>query len=109
MLPQLAARRRSGVRTTMRTGGILTAIETENAPGYGPPLHRHRETEIFYVLEGHYLFEVDGARFEARTRSSTLASGLHASSSRQCPLSTRRHFFVVSARSCATGSRITTR
>jgi hypothetical protein len=31
------------------TGGALTAIETVNAPGYGPPLHRHRETEIFYV------------------------------------------------------------
>ena len=48
------------------TGGALTAIETINAPGYGPPLHRHRETEIFYVLEGHYLFEVDGIRFDAR-------------------------------------------
>ena len=35
------------------TGGTLTSIETANAPGYGPPLHRHRETEIFYVLEGH--------------------------------------------------------
>jgi quercetin dioxygenase-like cupin family protein len=49
------------------TGGTLTAIETTNAPGSGPPLHRHRETEIFYVLEGHYLFEVDGVRFEANT------------------------------------------
>lgn len=49
------------------TGGALTAIATLNALGHGPPLHRHRETEIFYVLEGHYLFEVDGLRFEART------------------------------------------
>ena len=47
------------------TGGVLTAIETINAPGYGPPLHRHRETEIFYVLEGRYLFEVDDVRLEA--------------------------------------------
>jgi quercetin dioxygenase-like cupin family protein len=46
------------------TGGVLTAIETINAPGKGPPLHRHPEAEIFYVLEGHYLFEVDGRRFE---------------------------------------------
>jgi quercetin dioxygenase-like cupin family protein len=48
------------------TGGVLTAIETINAPGKGPPLHRHPEAEIFYVLQGHYLFEVDGQRFESR-------------------------------------------
>jgi quercetin dioxygenase-like cupin family protein len=38
-----------------------------NAPGFGPPLHRHPETEVFRVLEGRYLFEVDGRRFEAKT------------------------------------------
>jgi quercetin dioxygenase-like cupin family protein len=43
----------------------LTIIETSNAPGFGPPLHRHSETEVFRVLEGRYLFEVDGRRFEA--------------------------------------------
>src|SRR5690349_16442630 len=47
------------------TGGALTAIETVNAPGHGPPLHRHREAEIFRVLEGRYLFEVDGQRLVA--------------------------------------------
>ena len=47
------------------TGGVLTAVETTNAPGFGPPLHRHREAEVFYVLEGRYLFEVDGRRFAA--------------------------------------------
>ncbi len=47
------------------TGGVLTAIETINAPGFGPPLHRHREAEIFYVLEGRYLFEIDGRRITA--------------------------------------------
>ena len=45
--------------------GAVTAIETVNLPGYGPPLHRHAETEIFRVLEGRYLFECDGRRFEA--------------------------------------------
>lgn len=43
----------------------ISIIETTNAPGFGPPLHRHPETEIFRVLEGRYLFEVDGRRFEA--------------------------------------------
>lgn len=45
--------------------GTLTVIETTNAAGFGPPLHRHGETEVFRVLEGRYLFEVDGRRFEA--------------------------------------------
>src|ERR1700743_1515024 len=47
------------------TGGELTVLETANAPGFGPPLHRHRETEIFRVLEGRYLFQVDDKQFEA--------------------------------------------
>ena len=45
------------------SGGALTVIETINAPGFGPPLHRHAQTEVFRVLEGHYLYEVDGRRF----------------------------------------------
>jgi quercetin dioxygenase-like cupin family protein len=47
------------------SGGEMTVIETLNAPGFGPPLHRHREAEMFRVLEGRYLFQVDGRRFEA--------------------------------------------
>jgi uncharacterized cupin superfamily protein len=43
----------------------LTVFETVNAAGFGPPLHRHRETEVFRVLEGRYLYEVDGRRFYA--------------------------------------------
>lgn len=52
-----------------------TMIETTNAPGHGPPLHRHRETEIFYVLEGRYLFDVDGQRFHAETGDVVTAPG----------------------------------
>jgi quercetin dioxygenase-like cupin family protein len=47
------------------SGKALTIIETSNAAGFGPPLHRHRETEVFRVFEGRYLYEVDGKRFEA--------------------------------------------
>src|SRR3984885_12954321 len=49
------------------SGGALTVLETVNAVGFGPPLHRHRETEIFRVLEGEYLYEVDGRRFQVAT------------------------------------------
>lgn len=40
-------------------------IETINAPGKGPPRHRHHEAEIFRVIEGRYLYEADGRRFYA--------------------------------------------
>ncbi len=49
------------------SGGAMTVIETRNAPGFGPPLHRHKEAEIFRVLSGRYLYEVDGERFFAET------------------------------------------
>jgi uncharacterized cupin superfamily protein len=43
------------------TAGRLAVIEDCTPPLGGPPLHRHgREDEWFYVLEGEYLFEVDG-------------------------------------------------
>ena len=45
------------------SGGEFCFIETINAPGAGPPRHRHPEAEIFRVLEGRYLYEVDGRRF----------------------------------------------
>ena len=47
------------------TGGAFCFIDTVNAPGYGPPRHRHSETEVFRVMEGRYLFEVDGEKFHA--------------------------------------------
>jgi quercetin dioxygenase-like cupin family protein len=47
------------------SGGEFCFIETINAPGAGPPRHRHREAEIFRVLEGRYLYETDGRRFYA--------------------------------------------
>jgi quercetin dioxygenase-like cupin family protein len=40
------------------SGGEFCFIETINAPGKGPPQHRHREAEIFRVIEGRYLYQV---------------------------------------------------
>ena len=48
------------------TDGEFCFIETINAPGKGPPQHRHREAEIFRVIEGRYLYQVDGRRFFAK-------------------------------------------
>ena len=47
------------------SGGEFCLIETINAPGKGPPMHRHRQAEIFRVIEGRYLYSVDGRRFFA--------------------------------------------
>jgi quercetin dioxygenase-like cupin family protein len=47
------------------SGGAFSIIETLNAPGKGPPRHKHTEAEIFRVLEGRYLYEMDGRRFYA--------------------------------------------
>lgn len=43
----------------------FSIIETVNAPGKGPPRHRHPQAEIFRVIEGRYLYEVNGNRFYA--------------------------------------------
>jgi quercetin dioxygenase-like cupin family protein len=48
------------------SAGQLTVMMGTTPPKAGPPLHRHsREDESFYVLEGEYLFEVDGKQFHA--------------------------------------------
>jgi quercetin dioxygenase-like cupin family protein len=51
--------------SSAETDGEFCFIETINAPGTGPPQHRHREAEIFRVIEGRYLYQVDGCRFFA--------------------------------------------
>lgn len=56
------------------TDSGLELIETVNAPGYGPPLHKHREAEVFYILEGRYLFEVDGKRIEVKAGDTVVAN-----------------------------------
>ena len=74
LIPQISLSLRVSVPPDATTG-VLTSIETTNAPGFGPPLHRHRETEVFYILEVRYLFEVNGRRFLADAGDAIVAPG----------------------------------
>jgi quercetin dioxygenase-like cupin family protein len=52
------------------TGGALTAIEGEAAPGEGPPLHVHRDQdELIYTLEGTHRFKLGEELFDAEAGS----------------------------------------
>ena len=51
--------------TGRQTQGSLAVFEQTMVPNSGVPLHRNnREDEFFYMVEGRYLFEVDGALSE---------------------------------------------
>jgi mannose-6-phosphate isomerase-like protein (cupin superfamily) len=42
------------------TGGVVSVLETEEPPGFGPPMHVHHDcAEAFYVLEGEYVMHLD--------------------------------------------------
>src|SRR6187401_1197193 len=48
------------------TGGVVSAVESHDVPGGGPPPHiHHREDETFQVLEGDYEWTVGGKTFVA--------------------------------------------
>jgi mannose-6-phosphate isomerase-like protein (cupin superfamily) len=56
------------------TGGRAFIFIEESDPGSGPPLHRHaREDECFYILEGRYLFVMNGSEFVAERGAFVLA------------------------------------
>ena len=43
------------------TGGVVSVLETQEPPGFGPPLHVHHDcAEAFYVIEGEYVMSLDG-------------------------------------------------
>src|SRR5438876_11119418 len=49
------------------TGGLVSAVESHDMPGGGPPPHiHHREDETFQVLEGEYEWTVGGKTFIAK-------------------------------------------
>ncbi|MBI5385090.1 MAG: cupin domain-containing protein [Verrucomicrobia bacterium] len=46
------------------TGGVVSAVESHDAAGGGPPPHiHHREDETFQILEGEYEWTVGGKTF----------------------------------------------
>src|SRR3712207_828234 len=48
------------------TGGAFAVFEARTLPLHGPPLHLHREQDEWWqILEGEYLFEVDGQEISA--------------------------------------------
>jgi quercetin dioxygenase-like cupin family protein len=48
------------------TGGVVSAVESHDVPGGGPPPHiHHREEETFQILEGDYEWVVGDKKFVA--------------------------------------------
>jgi mannose-6-phosphate isomerase-like protein (cupin superfamily) len=56
------------------TDGIVSAVESHDVPGGGPPPHIHsREDETFQVIEGEYDFTVGGKSFLANKGTTIFA------------------------------------
>ena len=56
------------------SGGGFSVLNDLIPPRMGPPLHRHsREDEWFYILEGDFVFEVDGEKMTAGAGCSVFA------------------------------------
>ena len=52
--------------TSEQTGGSIGVLEATSPPGYGPPRHIHYSSdELFYVLEGEFLFLVGERQIRA--------------------------------------------
>jgi quercetin dioxygenase-like cupin family protein len=50
--------------TAEETAGILSVLESEEPPGFGPPIHVHHDAaEAFYVLEGEYVMYLENRDF----------------------------------------------
>jgi quercetin dioxygenase-like cupin family protein len=56
------------------TGDIVSAVESHDIPGGGPPQHIHRrEDETFQILEGDYEWTVGGKTFVAQKGATIFA------------------------------------
>jgi oxalate decarboxylase/phosphoglucose isomerase-like protein (cupin superfamily) len=50
--------------TADETGSAFTLLEAAEPPGFGPPMHIHRDAaEAFYVLDGEYLMFIEDREF----------------------------------------------
>jgi mannose-6-phosphate isomerase-like protein (cupin superfamily) len=46
------------------TAGVVSVLEAEEPPGFGPPIHVHHDcAEAFYVLEGEYIMSLEDREF----------------------------------------------
>jgi len=56
------------------TGGVVSAVESHDIPGGGPPPHiHHREDETFQILEGQYEWTVGDQTFVAQPGTTIFA------------------------------------
>jgi quercetin dioxygenase-like cupin family protein len=56
------------------TGGAISAVESHDVSGGGPPPHIHqREDEVFQILEGEYEWMVGGQTFVAQAGATIFA------------------------------------
>lgn len=56
------------------TNGVVSAVESHDVPGGGPPPHiHHREDETFQILEGDYEFTVAGKSSVAKPGTTIFA------------------------------------
>ncbi len=50
--------------TTEESSGVISLLEADEPPGFGPPMHIHYDcAEGFYVLQGEYFMYIDDQEF----------------------------------------------
>jgi len=56
--------------TETDTAGVVSVLEADEPPGFGPPIHVHHDcAEAFYVLDGEYIIFLDDREVVCPARS----------------------------------------
>lgn len=56
--------------SSAETAGVVSVLEAEEPPGFGPPIHVHHDcAEAFYVLDGEYIMYLEDREFVCRSGS----------------------------------------